>query len=1419
MSTNPLKKALSKNKKLTREERLKATIRGKIDKHAERKKLMEDLVSNSMSSENRDLLKASSSLGKKETNKESIQRQKKEIELKVVGAVPKDKYQRDVPLDKKVIRPDNIPEEWDDVLDPIVEKSVPIQVPQLEPETLDRLAVEKIHKQVEKRRQEKSKKKFFFWKEEDVERDYVEYQDQSQEKGSYLKDPEDPDQESDSEDENTVQLAIKTSKEQQDKMDTTEKEKEESITKQDKVVDKKLDDVESNKKRKGTSNNVPLDTKKSKQNKQDTVAKSVQETITTNATTTSTTTTKSTTGNRTKTKANKTSVQVEEEKIDNQDEIVEDKETLVKEDLERYNLSMEVFGKMEEEAREIFLTTTTGIEKVENQLKDVDPDLIQEFKYSVFHVQVNRLPEVVESRENLPIMMEEHNIVEKIKDNDVIIICGETGSGKTTQVPQFLYEAGFGHQDPRSDFPGIIGVTQPRRVAAVSTAQRVAHELNVEFGKEVGYQIRYDKKLDTSINKIKFMTDGILMREVQSDLLLTNYSAILIDEAHERNLNTDILIGLLSRIVPLRKKLYLKSLRDPTADRIKPLKLVIMSATLRVEDFTKNTILFRRPPPVINIPTRQFPVTIHFNKKTELVNYIDEAYKKVVKIHKRLPAGGILVFVTGKQEIEQLCSKLRRAYPMKAINQSFKESMDKIDESFKDNDDQNDVKTSKHIYGDADDFDFDNEVSNDFDEDFAKDNHDDFDQFEVLSDSEMMVEENEEVEQEEEEEEEPEENEEQEEVEEEEEEEQEENEENEQEEVEEEGEQDENEVEVEEQEEQEENETKDEEMKDKENEEEEEEDGDDENTKGPLYVLPLYSTLPTAKQMRVFQKPPLGARLVVVATNLAETSLTIPNIKYVVDTGRVKGRFYNKDNGISSFEVSWTSKASADQRAGRAGRTGPGHCYRIYSSAVYNDHFEQFSKPEILLIPIDGMILQMKSMGIQKITGFPFPTPPDEVSLKVAIRTLVNLGALEMKTCQITELGNKMAQFPVHPRHSKMILLGQEQNCLPFVLAIVSILTVKDPFIREAYENPNEQEQPIPEDLEETEKQRLEKERENRRKHQQRLKNSMRKWQHKDSDIISILKVVGAYDYQARKTPDDMDSFCETHFLNPKSMSEIHKLRYQLSEIVNSIVASQTEDPTPVIDISKPLLPPTSTQELIIKQVITAGLIDQVSRIKEGSSFNKNLIEFQTAVGNIESTFIHPTSNLFQQSPEYVVYCDIIETSRPYMKLVTEINPSWLALLGKPLCTDFKPLDQPEPSYSPKHDMVRCCVKPMFGTHFWEMPLMKIPHPDKTQRLRYFAKALLDGEVFNPLIYLVPYLSTISKIVTQPNTQVRVYKLIQALKSKSIDTKERLLDIWLEDPNFLYAEYCLWFDVNIHKTIKEMWPPLDSVNIPLILMK
>ena len=812
-----------------------------------------------------------------------------------------------------------------------------------------------------------------------------------------------------------------------------------------------------------------------------------------------------------------------------------------------------------------------------------------------FYVKVDRSDEIQATRMQLPAYGEEHNIMEAIHHNDVVIICGETGSGKTTQVPQFLYESGFG-SEKSPDYPGMIGITQPRRVAAVSMANRVSNELG-DQGKYVSYQIRFDSttKDDT---KVKFMTDGVLLREMMEDFKLTKYSSIIIDEAHERNINTDILIGMLSRCVRLRAK---ENTQDP--EHNKKLKLIIMSATLRVSDFSENSSLFSTPPPVVNVAARQFPVSVHFNRRTPF-NYTEEAFRKTCKIHRRLPPGAILIFLTGQQEITQMVKKLRNEFPFKNKKSNFTNHVSKV------------KIDSRNADIETEDIDFSVKVVDE--EQFKKDIALEEDGSDVGSDAEEEEEEGF---------------------------------------------------------------------------EESLEEGQTEND--PLYVLPLYSLLPTSEQMKVFENPPAGSRLCVVATNVAETSLTIPGVRYVVDCGRSKERKYNPENGVQSFEIDWVSKASAGQRSGRAGRTGPGHCYRLYSSAVFERDFEQFSRPEILRTPIENVVLQMKSMAIHNIINFPFPTPPERSALASAVELLRYLGALDDKE-KITSDGKRMSLFPLSARFSKMLLTSNEHDCLPYVVSIVSALSVGDPFISETElgisDRPKPKQNPENEDNDDMEEDEMSQERKTKLRTKFHKSRQQFDKLDKHSDVFRTLSVVCAYDYikKSNKT-----SFTSNNFLRLKLMDEIVKLRKQLMYIIKSNIS---EENIAVSVTEKDLLVPVPTeiQIKLLKQMVCSGFPDRVA-VRADILFPEDAkITNRTNIINIPYipvltkklpeieecfSYIHPTSiltNSGEVPPRYLVFSSLHQNSngKTRMKTLCDIKSTALANIARKgsLLTYSKPL-------------------------------------------------------------------------------------------------------------------------------------------------
>ncbi|KAK7802339.1 hypothetical protein U0070_025291 [Myodes glareolus] len=889
-------------------------------------------------------------------------------------------------------------------------------------------------------------------------------------------------------------------------------------------------------------------------------------------------------------------------------------------------------------------------------------------KPAVF-IPVNRTPEMQQERLKLPILAEEQTIMEAVAEHPIVIVCGETGSGKTTQVPQFLYEAGYSSED------SIIGVTEPRRVAAIAMSQRVAKEMNLSQ-RVVSYQIRYEGNV-TEETRIKFMTDGVLLKEIQKvsclsgliqdsgrveshwrrrryachDFLLLKYKVVIIDEAHERSVYTDILLGLLSRIVALRTKRRL------------PLKLLIMSATLRVEDFTQNKRLFTTPPPVIKVESRQFPVTVHFNKRTPLDDYSGECFRKVCKIHRMLPAGGILVFLTGQAEVHALCRRLRKAFPTRCSQPQEKEEEKDSAEGmrrFKKSRTRAkkaqamtlpQINLDSYSVLPAGEGDEDREAEMD-DEEEALGSDLDLD----LGDSEAN-------------------------------------------------------------------------------------EGEQPDASLPLHVLPLYSLLAPEKQAQVFKPPPEGTRLCVVATNVAETSLTIPGIKYVVDCGKVKKRYYDRVTGVSSFRVTWVSQASADQRAGRAGRTEPGHCYRLYSSAVFGD-FEQFPPPEITRRPVEDLILQMKALNIEKVINFPFPTPPSVEALVAAEELLIALGALQaprkderMKklqmsqlSCPITALGRTMSTFPVAPRYAKMLALSQQHGCLPYTIAIVAAMTVRELF--EELDRPAASE----EELAELKGRRA------------RVAQMKRTWAGQGAslklgDLMVLLGAVGACEY-AGCSPQ----FCRANGLRYKAMLEIRRLRGQLTTAVNTVC------PEAGLFLDPKMQPPTESQVTYLRQIMAAGLGDHLARRVQSEDLldPKWRNAYKTPLLD-DPVFIHPSSVLFRELPEFVIYQEIVETTKMYMKGVSTVEIQWIPSLLPSYCQFEAPLEEPAPTYCPESGRVLCHRASVFYRVGWPLPAVQVDFPEGIDRYKYFARFLLEGQVFHKL------LSFKSCLLSSPSTMLKTW--------------------------------------------------------------
>lgn len=803
-----------------------------------------------------------------------------------------------------------------------------------------------------------------------------------------------------------------------------------------------------------------------------------------------------------------------------------------------------------------------------------------------YHVDVSRSEEMQEGRAKLPVVGKEQEIMETVFTNDCTIVTGATGSGKTTQVPQFLFEAGYGA--PGGPTPGMIGITQPRRVAAVSMAQRVAYEL-CDHGQKVSHQIRFDSTVSSS-TAIKFMTDGVLLREVSQDFLLTKYSAIVIDEAHERSVNTDILIGMLTRIVETRAKLAQNG-----DEKVKPLKLIIMSATLRIADFTTNTKLFRSgPPPVVEAEGKAHPVVTHFARRTHR-EYVNDAIDKVSRGHRKLPPGGMLVFLTGQNEIVEMSNKLKERFEPteECLEQAIKMKVSAADAVIEDEEmdfGRGGKMNEKNDY-----------LSSDDDDDEQQEHNGS--RIKAPEDLDFDIE------------------------------------------------------------------------------------PEEARVLQRVHVLPLYSQLPSHLQMRVFKPPPDGSRLIVLATNVAETSLTIPGIRYVFDSGRSKEKSYEPSTGVQSFDVDWISKASAEQRRGRAGRTGPGHCYRLYSSAVYENHFVQHAAPEIQRVPVEGVVLQLKSMDIPDVASFPFPTPPNPSALAEAVRLLENLDAI--RDGKVTRIGRSLSHYPVSPRLARMLVAAEASDCQAHAIALVSMLSAQEVLIPEsqfhfaaAQQGQNDQRRAAYNSF---------------HAHSCRLD--------RQSDALKLLTVFA--DYTADPTSRQIATYTR-----PKALAEVQQLRRQLARLAMNNSSAQSQSSLNSLTVN-PLPVTSQSQSRLLRVLLTAGYIDQIAQRADLSPRGDTtglhprtaahvpyvpLTGTRSADAGDGYVYVHASSALAHCAPEalprFVVYSHLSRaapatvplntaTTRPTrvrMHPLTHVSPETLTVVarGTPLLGEGKPIGKIE---------------------------------------------------------------------------------------------------------------------------------------------
>ena len=937
-------------------------------------------------------------------------------------------------------------------------------------------------------------------------------------------------------------------------------------------------------------------------------------------------------------------------------------------------------------------------------------------------IVIERTPQIIEQRSKLPIISQEHDIMYSINNSLVTIICGETGSGKSTQIPQFLYEKGYTKEI------GKIAITQPRRVAARSLAFRLREEMNMKQGLTIGYQVRYENENVGKNTEIKFVTDGILLKELENDSLLSEYSVIIIDEAHERTINSDLLIGFISQILKIRYILWKRKMKyNYSKDNKKeeksvlPLRLIIMSATLRVSEFSENKIFSGLlKPRIVEISSRQYPVHIYHSKKTEN-DYINEAFKYCCKIHSRLPEGNVIVFLTGKREILDLCKKLKDEF-------SGMNNIIENEPEIKNIDNYNIIEEKKD----------------------ENDNKNDEIKTEEKKDEEKIVEEI-----------------------------------------------DKNENNIVQ---------------------------EDKRNYSPVVVLPLYSSMEPDEQMKIYQEHK-GKRMIVVSTNVAETSLTIPGVRYVIDSGRVKKRIYKSGLSFSTFKIEWISQASSNQRSGRAGRTCEGYCYRLYSNGLYVK-MDKFTEPQISTSPLSQVILTLKSMKVKNIYSFPFITKPKLFFIDKSLEHLVNVGAVDIPDIEninkinrimnmlkdneniekdeisedleqrkdsttITEIGKLMAKFPVEPKLGKILIMANNFDLLEYAILIVAILSIENLIDFTSLNMSKKEYKEILKEL--------------------NAYNNL-------SDILTYMSLVILILKGKNKKIN----------INSKKITELKNLSNQLISLCKYNFKKNIKK------ISEITLP-SNNQEILLLQIILSSFIDNIARKRVlfdsvGNEIKKNVsksnkkdeqiikkkIVYECNENNKECK-IYNYSTISETLPEYLIYTEIIsENNNNFLHLNSCFNTDWLYNLGGNLVKTSLSLNIKEPYYNKKTDSIYCLVDIIYGYKRWEINNIAVEmSSDEPKFYYYFARFLLEGEIIDELKKYKKMLNSNPNIITNKvsDMYIKVSKLIIALKGNKICCKEDLENKLKKDKNFLKDVLILWYDnPSIKKIIREKWPFLNYIN-------
>lgn len=627
-------------------------------------------------------------------------------------------------------------------------------------------------------------------------------------------------------------------------------------------------------------------------------------------------------------------------------------------------------------------------------------------------------------RITLPVFEYRADFMRLLSEHQCIVLVGETGSGKTTQIPQWCVDFA------RASGNKGVACTQPRRVAAMSVAQRVSEEMDVLLGGEVGYSIRFE---DCSSPRtiLKYMTDGMLLREGMSDPMLETYQVILLDEAHERTLATDLLMGVLKEVIRQRRDL----------------KLVIMSATLDAGKFQQ----YFDNAPLMNVPGRTHPVEIFYTPEPER-DYLEAAIRTVIQIHMCEDIeGDILMFLTGQEEIEEACKRVKR-------------EIDNLGPEV-----------------------------------------------------------------------------------------------------------------------------------------------------GELKCIPLYSSLPPNMQQKIFEpapaKRPTGAvgRKVVISTNIAETSLTIDGVVFVIDPGFSKQKVYNPRIRVESLLVSPISKASAQQRAGRAGRTRPGKCFRLYTEKAYKTEMQDNTYPEILRSNLGTVVLQLKKLGIDDLVHFDFMDPPAPETLMRALELLNYLAALD-DDGNLTDLGAVMAEFPLDPQLAKMLIASCNHNCSNEILSITAMLSVPQCFVR-----PNEM--------------------------KKAADDAKKRFAHLDGDHLTLLNV-----YHAFKQNKEDPNWCYENFINFRSLKSADNVRNQLARIMDRFNLKRTST-----DFN------TNNYYFNIRKALVQGFFMQVAYLEQTKHY--------VTIKDNQIVQLHPSTCLGHR-PNWVMYNEFVLTTKNYIRTVTDVKPEWLLMIA-----------------------------------------------------------------------------------------------------------------------------------------------------------